>query len=104
MSEGKEDNSVYIGVKPFMNYVTSIVMHFTSRNRDEVVVKARGKWISRAVDVVEAVRKKFLKDKNLQIKHVRIDSEEVENKEGKKINWKDGFVGLWTLIKYRIKD
>lgn len=25
-------------------------------------------------------------------------------KEGKKINWKDGFVGLWTLIKYRIKD
>ena len=22
-------------------------------------------------------------------------------KEGKKINWKDGFQALWTLIKYR---
>ena len=82
----KEDNSVYIGIKPFMNYITTIVMHFTAKNADEVVVKARGKFISRAIDVVEAVRKKFLKDKNLKIKNVRIDSEEVENKEGKKVN------------------
>jgi len=85
MSE-REDNSVYIGIKPFMNYVTAIVMLLTSRNQDEVVVKARGKWISRAVDVVEAVRKKFLKDKNLKIKNVRIDSGEIENKEGRKVN------------------
>ena len=86
MAEGKEENSVFIGVKPFMNYVTTIVMQFTSKNQDEVIVKARGKWISRAVDVVEAVRKKFLKDKNIKIKHVKIDSEEVENREGKKVN------------------
>jgi len=89
MPEGKSsdnDNSVFIGIKPFMNYVTGVVMQFTSKNKDEVVVKARGKWISRAVDVVEAVRKRFLKDKNIQIKNIKIDSEEVENKEGKKIN------------------
>ena len=82
----REENSVYIGIKPFMNYVTTIVMLLTSKNQSEVIVKARGKWISRAVDIVEAVRKKFLKDRNLKIKNVRIDSEEIENKEGRKVN------------------
>lgn len=86
MIEKESENVVFIGNKPFMNYVTSVVIQFTAKNRDEVVVKARGKWISRAVDVVERVRKRFLKDKNIQIKHVRIDSDELENKEGKKIN------------------
>lgn len=87
MSE-KEGNSnvIFIGNKDFMNYVTSLIVQFTSKKHDEVIVKARGKWISRAVDVVERVRKRFLKDENLKIKHVKIDSEEVESKEGKKLN------------------
>ena len=87
MSEEKaKDNMVFIGAKPFMNYITSAVMQFTTKNQDEVIVKARGKWISRAVDVVELVVKKFLKDKNLKVADVKIGSEEVENKEGKKVN------------------
>jgi len=84
--EKKEDNIVFIGIKPFMNYVTSVVMLFTSKNKDEVIIKARGRWISRAVEVVEIVRKKFLKEQNIQIKNVQIDSEEVENEEGRKVN------------------
>lgn len=83
--EGNE-NTIFIGSKPFMNYVTGIVMQFTTKNKEEVVIKARGKWISRAVDVVEAVRKKFLRDKNLKIKNVLIDSEELETNDGKKVN------------------
>lgn len=86
IEKNTDDNVVFIGTKPFMNYVTGVVMQFTTKNQDEVVVKARGRWISRAVDVVESVRKRFLKDKNLQIKHVKIDSDEIENKEGKKVN------------------
>lgn len=82
----ENDNVVFIGLKPFMNYVTSVVMQFTTKNKDEVVVKARGKWISRAVDVVEVVKKRFLKDQNIQTKDIKIDSEEVENREGKKVN------------------
>ena len=65
MNDKENDNVVFIGNKPFMNYITSVVIQFTSKNRDEVIVKARGKWISRAVDVVERVRKRFLKDKNI---------------------------------------
>lgn len=86
MGNGKDDNVVFIGTKPFMNYVTGVVMQFTTKNMREVIVKARGKSISRAVDVAEVVRKKFLKDRNLEIKNVKIDSEEMENKEGKKTN------------------
>ena len=84
--EGKNDNVVFIGAKPFMNYVTSVAMQFTTKNMKEVIVKARGKSMNRAIDVVEAVRKRFLKDKNIEIKEVKIDSEELENKEGKKMN------------------
>lgn len=85
--KGKSDeNVVYIGTKPFMNYVTSMVMQFTTKKKDEVTVKARGKFISRAVDVAEVVRKKFLKEHNIKVKEIIIDSEEFENKEGKKVS------------------
>ena len=84
--KSKDDNVIFIGTKPFMNYVTGVVMQFTTKDSKEVVIKARGNFISRAVNVAEVVRKKFLKEKNLQIKEVKIDSEELKNKDGKKIN------------------
>ena len=81
-----DDNVVYIGTKPFMTYVTSVVMQFTTKNRNEVAIKARGKFISRAVDIAEVVRKRFLEEQNIKIKNIKINSEEFENKEGKKVN------------------
>ena len=86
MTEDKKDNIVFIGTKPFMIYMTSVAMQFTVKEQKEVVIKARGRSISMAVDVAEAVRKRFLKDKNINLKDIKIDSEELENKEGKKIN------------------
>jgi len=77
-----KDNSIFIGNKPFMNYVTSVVMQFTTKDADEVIVKARGKFISRAVDVAEVARKRFLTDQ-VEIKDILVDSEEFTNKEGK---------------------
>ena len=80
-----EDNHVvYIGGKPFMNYVTGVVMQFTTQGADEVVVKARGRFISRAVDVAEVATKRFL-DGQVVVKNVAINSEEFENKEKKKV-------------------
>jgi DNA-binding protein len=81
-----DDNVVFIGSKPFMNYVTGVVMQFTSRNAKEVVVRARGKFISRAVDVAEVTTKRFLKEQSIGVKDIKIDSEEFTNQEGKKIN------------------
>lgn len=78
------DNSIFIGPKPFMNYVTAIVMQFTTKNAEEVVIKARGKFISRAVDVAEVAAKRFLEG-TVKVKDIVIDSEEFTNKEGKQV-------------------
>ena len=78
------DNSIFVGGKPFMNYVTGVVMQFTTKNADEVIVKARGKFISRAVDVAEVAAKRFLEG-SVQVKDIKIDSEEFQNKEGKNV-------------------
>lgn len=81
-----EDNVIFVGGKPFMNYVTSIVMQFNTQNQKEVIIKARGKFISKAVDAIEVAKKRFLKDVKTKTKDIKIDSEEFENKEGKKVN------------------
>jgi len=86
-TKGKsDDNIVFIGNKPFMNYVTGVVMQFTTKGSNEVIIKSRGKFISRAVDVAEVARKKFLKEQSVDVKDIKIDSEEFENKEGRKVN------------------
>ena len=78
------DNNIFIGGKPFMNYVTAVVMQFTTKNAEDVIVKARGKFISRAVDVAEVASKRFL-DGTVGTKDIKIDSEEFKNQEGKDI-------------------
>ncbi|MEK6868190.1 MAG: RNA-binding protein [Nanoarchaeota archaeon] len=67
-----------------MNYVTSIVMQFTTKEASEVIVKARGKFISRAVDVSEVATKRFLVDR-IDVKGINIGSEGFENEDGKNI-------------------
>jgi len=81
--QNMDDNSVFIGNKPFMNYVTSVVMSFTAQNLDEVVVKARGKLISRAVDVVEVSKNRFLE--SVSVKDIKIGSEEHKNRDGRDV-------------------
>lgn len=80
----KDDHTVLVGGKPFMNYVTGVVMQFTTQNAKEVVIKARGKFISRAVDIAEVATKRFLEN-TVTVKDIKIDSEEFENKEGKQV-------------------
>ena len=78
------DNNIFIGGKPFMNYVTGVVMQFTTKNADEVIIKARGKFISRAVDVSEVASKRFL-DGTVSVKDIKIDSEGFKNNEGRDV-------------------
>jgi len=79
-----DNNSMFVGNKPFMNYVTGVVMQFTTKGANEVVIKARGKFISRAVDISEIVCKRFLAE-TIQVKNIKIDSEGFTNKEGKQV-------------------
>ena len=78
------DNSIFIGGKPFMNYVTGVIMQFTTKNAEDVIIKARGKFISRAVDVAEVSAKRFLEN-SVAISNVKIDSEGFKNDEGRDV-------------------
>lgn len=80
-----EKGVVFVGNKPLMKYVTAVIMQFNSENLGKVIIKSRGKFISKAIDVEEIVRKKFLKEKNLKLSEINIGSEEFLNKEGKKL-------------------
>lgn len=78
---GRDDNIVFVGKKGTMGYVLAVVTQFNN-GAEEVVVKARGKLISRAVDVVEIVRHRFLPD--AKIKDIKISTEELTSEDGSK--------------------
>ena len=80
---GIPSNTIFVGQKPLMSYVTAIVMQFNSGS-NELVVKARGRMISQAVDVVEVCRRRFFAGK-LSIKEITIGTEVLGN-EGEKRN------------------
>jgi DNA-binding protein len=78
-----DDNVVYVGQKPTMSYVLAVMTQF-SGNLKEVHLKARGRSISRAVDVAEIVKNRFLQD--VKVNDIEIGTEEREVEEGNKIN------------------
>jgi len=71
-------NSVLIGKKPTMNYVLACITLFHGGAK-EVNVKARGKAIGHAVDVVEVVRRKFLP--NVKVKRIGIGTDQLAPQE-----------------------
>jgi DNA-binding protein len=73
-----ENNSVLIGRKPVMNYVLACISLFHG-GANEIFVKARGRAISRAVDVVEVTRRRFMPD--LKVKNVRIGTDQLASFE-----------------------
>ncbi|HUV81546.1 MAG TPA: DNA-binding protein Alba [archaeon] len=75
----ENDDVVYIGNKPVMNYVLAVVTQFNS-GADNVVIKARGRAISRAVDVAEVVRNRFMTD--LSVKDILISTEKITSERG----------------------
>ncbi|MDO5847133.1 MAG: DNA-binding protein Alba [Methanocorpusculum sp.] len=74
-----EDNVVYIGTKPVMNYVLAVVTQFNAGAK-EVCIRARGKTIVRAVDTAEITVRQFLTD--VDKKEVTISTEAVETDAG----------------------
>jgi archaea-specific DNA-binding protein len=86
--DGKKDrkaigkNVVLVGKKPTMSYVLAAVTQF-SDGLSEIHIKARGRNISRAVDVAEVVRKRFVQDAKTI---VNIDTQEIRDENNNRIN------------------
>ncbi|MBN1455923.1 MAG: DNA-binding protein Alba [Methanomicrobia archaeon] len=75
-----DDNVVYIGNKPVMSYVLAVVTQFNTGASDEVLIKARGRSISRAVDTAEVVKNKFMRD--VEVKGITIGTEVITGDGG----------------------
>ena len=67
-------NHIFVGKKPVMSYAMSALIQLTQAG--EVVVKARGLAISRAVDVAEIVTKR-LGNGQFSVKSIAINTEVV---------------------------
>ena len=78
-----EDNTVLVGNKPPMSYVLAVVTQFHN-GATNVHVKARGRAISRAVDVAEITRNKFMTD--LKVKSIDISTEKLQGEQGESVN------------------
>jgi DNA-binding protein len=78
-----DENVIYVGNKPPMSYVLAVVTQFNSGS-DEVIIKARGRAISRAVDAEEITRNRFVTDAKL--KDIKISTESITNVEGRTSN------------------
>jgi len=74
-----DENTVYIGKKETMNYVMAVVTQFNSGS-EEVVIKARGRAISKAVDVAEITKNKFVP--NSEIIDIKTETEQIERDDG----------------------
>ncbi|HEX9613469.1 MAG TPA: DNA-binding protein Alba [Candidatus Bathyarchaeia archaeon] len=81
IEDGFEDepNMVRIGKKPIMNYVVAC-MTLLNTGVADVMVRGRGQSITKAVEVVEMLRRAFMK--NIRIHSVDIGTEEVKREDG----------------------
>jgi len=77
----KDDSKVFIGRKKSMAYVMAAMVVL---NEKPVRILARGRSISRAVDVAEIIINKFVKGSSYG--EILIDTETVTNKDGTETN------------------
>jgi len=77
-SGGADDNVVFIGKKDVMSYVLAVMTQFNNE-QNEVIIKARGRTISRAVDVAEISRQKI---SGISPAKIEISTEEIQGDEG----------------------
>jgi archaea-specific DNA-binding protein len=77
------ENTVFVGKKPTMSYVLAVVTQFGS-GQTECHLKARGRSISKLVDIAEIVRSRFVQD--AKVANINIGTEEIELENKEKIN------------------
>jgi DNA-binding protein len=89
-----DENVIFVGRKPPMSYVLAVVTQFNGNGSKDVILKARGRSISTAVDTAEIVRNRFMKDAKL--KDIKIGTESVTNEEGRESNVSSIEISLTT--------
>lgn len=76
LQEQRDPNTIFIGRKPTMNYVLACLTHIQSGG-EGITVKARGKAISRAVDVAQLITNRFATD--IKVSSVVLSTDQVKS-------------------------
>jgi archaea-specific DNA-binding protein len=79
----RANNVILIGKKPLMTYVTATLVQLA--NEPTVLVKARGRSITHAVDVAQIIVKR-MDNMGYKIGHVKIGSQVIQSEDGKERN------------------
>ena len=77
-----QENAVFVGRRPTMNYVMAVMM--VLNKGEDCTVKARGRAISHAVDICEILKNRFLK--GVEYKEIRIATEQLKGEDGRENN------------------
>ncbi|MCS7127028.1 MAG: DNA-binding protein Alba [Thaumarchaeota archaeon] len=76
------DVTVLVGKKPAMSYVLACLIAL--QQGQSITLKARGRAISRAVDVVQILRNRFLRD--LKVHQINLGTETLRGQDGRDVN------------------
>lgn len=79
------ENTVYIGKKETMSYVMAVVTQFNNGS-DEVLIKSRGRAISKAVDVAEITKNRFVPESGIEDITTATEEIPIEEEEGETTN------------------
>jgi len=79
----KASNEIFIGKKPLMTYVTATLVQLA--NEPMVVIKARGKSITRAVDVAQIIVKR-MDTLGYKVGPVKVGTESIQSDDGRTRN------------------
>lgn len=83
MSSSQPVTTILVGKKPLMNYVFACIATFQS-GASSLTIKARGRAISRAVDLVQILQNRFYKD--LKVKEIKTGTEQLTGQDNKPVN------------------
>ena len=83
-SSEEKGNVIFVGGKPLVNYVRGVVIQFTKNNSSEVVIKSRGKFISKALDIAE-IAKRSLDDLKVVLKKLKFQVNNLSLQENKRM-------------------
>ena len=78
--QNTSSNEIFIGKKPLMTYVTATLVQLA--NEPTVLIKARGKSITRAVDVAQIIVKR-MDTLGYKIGPIKLGSETVQSDDGR---------------------
>jgi len=78
-----EENTIYVGLKPTQTYVLAALIQFNN-GAQKIKIVARGRAISKAVDVAEILRNKVIP--NLKVENIEIGTERIETNDGRRLN------------------